>query len=132
MSLMKKVILEAYIDDSGELVASIREVRPESLADSVNQASAQPMTARTFVGFGDVDTAGPLRRRPVRDRLSQRIVDRLRNRVAEAGGDLQKFDEVVADLEANSKSDTPWLDWLKDGGFEALLKFIMELIGLFA
>lgn len=51
---------------------------------------------------------------------------RLREAAIERGADPAKVDQVLAEIE----SERPILDWLKNGGFEALLKFIMELIAL--
>lgn len=113
------VVLKAWVDPLGQIqIEVLRPVATGGFEAATPGPSVQGMVEE-------------MRRRPIRDRLSQRIVDRLRDRVAAAGGDLAKFDMVVDDLEATSDSETPWLDWLKDGGFEALLKFIMELIQLF-
>jgi len=68
--------------------------------------------------------AMPLRRKPIRTALAQAVVNHLRDRVAGAGGDLSQFDTVIEGLE----SERPILDWLKNGGFDALVKFILELI----
>lgn len=117
------VVLKAWVDQAGQIQIDL--LRPVETGGF----ESGPPGVRAM-GEQNAPIADAAFRRPVRDRLQQRIVDKLRDRVAEAGGDLAKFDQVVADLEATAKSDTPWLDWLKDGGFEALLKFIMELIAL--
>lgn len=61
-------------------------------------------------------------KRPVRDALRKRLLDA----AVAKGADPKKVEQVLKELEA----ERPFLDWLKNGGFEALLKFIMELVKL--
>lgn len=63
---------------------------------------------------------------PIRRRLSERVRERIIAAAVARGADEAKVREVVNDLE----SERPILDWLMNGGLEALIKFIMELIAL--
>lgn len=60
--------------------------------------------------------------RPVRDAL----VRKLKNAAVEEGADPEKVDTVLAEME----SGRPLLDWLRNGGFESLVKLIMTLVAL--
>lgn len=62
------------------------------------------------------------RRRPIRDRFRDRLVDAAVAR----GADRAAAEGVVDEL----ASDRPLLDWLMGGGFEKLLEMVMKLIGL--
>lgn len=64
-------------------------------------------------------------RRPLRNLLRNKLV----NTAVAMGASKEDVEKAIDMLEA--ESDTPLLDWLMNGGFEALLKFIMELIALF-
>lgn len=63
----------------------------------------------------------------VRDDISQFIRERLRARAIRHGADPALIDKALDKME----SDRPWLDWLKDGGWEQLLKILLMLIPLF-
>ena len=67
--------------------------------------------------------AAILRRRPLRDRIRERLIDR----AVEAGATREQVEQAIGDLEG----DRPLLDWFLNGGFEKLLQMIMTLIGLF-
>ena len=64
------------------------------------------------------------RRRPIRDRLRERLVAAA---VAE-GADRHAAEAAVDDL----AGERPLLDWLMSGGFEKLLQLILTLIKLAA
>jgi hypothetical protein len=61
------------------------------------------------------------RRRPIRDRLHERLVDAAVAR----GADRGEAEAAVDDLE----SERPLVDWLLNGGFQKLLDLILTLIG---
>ena len=62
------------------------------------------------------------RRRPLRDALAKR----LRERALREGADPKKVELVIKEME----SERPLIDWLRNGGFEALFNLFMELIKL--
>ncbi len=62
------------------------------------------------------------RRRPLRDRLVQRLIDD----AVEKGADRKKAEEVVRDLD----TERPILDWLRNGGWKELLELVLKLIAL--
>jgi hypothetical protein len=65
-----------------------------------------------------------IKRRPLRDRLAERLVA---DAVAR-GADKKKAEEVVADLQ----SERPILDWFLNGGWEKLVELVLKLIDLAA
>lgn len=71
---------------------------------------------------GDPQVVG--RRRPIRDRLRDRLVDAAVAR----GADRAEAEAVVDEL----SGERPLLDWLLSGGFEKLLVMILELLGRLA
>jgi len=58
------------------------------------------------------------------------LIRRIKARLKSEGHDEATIDKAIA--AAESESDRPIIDWLRDGGFEALIKFIKEIIALFA
>lgn len=62
------------------------------------------------------------RRRPIRDRLRERLVD-----AAVAQGADRDAAEAAAD---DLASERPLLDWLLNGGFDQLLQLLLTLIKL--
>ena len=64
---------------------------------------------------------------PIRDRLSQRVRDRLRQRAIEWGAPAEAVDAALDAME----SDRPFIDWLLNGGFEKLLELFLKVIPLF-
>lgn len=59
---------------------------------------------------------------PLRNILKQRLI-----KAAIAKGATR---EEVENAIGQAEGDRPLLDWLKNGGFQELLKFIMELIAI--
>jgi hypothetical protein len=62
------------------------------------------------------------RRRPLRDRLIQRLIDD----AVEKGADRDKAERIVRDLD----TERPILDWLRSGGWKELLELVLKLIAL--
>lgn len=62
--------------------------------------------------------------------LRNLLIKRLKARLKSEGHAEADIDRAIVSAEA--ESDRPILDWLRDGGFEALVKFIKEIIALFA
>lgn len=64
---------------------------------------------------------------PIRARLAKRL-DTLRSNAIEAavakGADRARAESAMEEIE----SDRPLLDWLHNGGFEKLLKLLLELL----
>jgi len=56
------------------------------------------------------------------------LVNRIKARLKAEGHDEANIDKAIAAAD----SDRPIVDWLRNGGFEQLLKFIKEIIALFA
>lgn len=86
---------------------------------------------RTKVGAEGVGAV-----RPIRWLISFVIDVAVRRVKARAEKDGKQFDEATARKVANEAVDAigdgTILEWLKNGGFEAILKFIMDLISIFA
>lgn len=61
--------------------------------------------------------------------LRNLLINRIKARLVSEGHDAATIDKAITAVESESR---PILDWLKDGGFEALIKFIKEIIALFA
>ena len=61
-------------------------------------------------------------KRPVRDALRKRLAEA----AVAKGADPKKVEAALAELE----SERPILDWLANGGFEKLLKLILELVAV--
>lgn len=97
--------------------------------------SGGPMTCSDATTPEDVTMLEPIavpdplaavvgRRRPIRDRLRERLVAAA---VAE-GADRHAAEAAVDDL----AGERPLLDWLMNGGFQKLLELILTLIKLAA
>lgn len=61
--------------------------------------------------------------------LRKLLLARIKNRLKSEGYTDEQIDKALQNLE--TESDRPILDWLANGGFEALIKFIKEIISLF-
>lgn len=82
---------------------------------------AGPNTAVHVQGAGAKAEAQD-RRRPLRDRLIQRLIDD----AVEKGADRDKAEKIVRDLD----TERPILDWLRNGGWKELLELVLKLIAL--
>lgn len=128
-TLMAEITLRAYLTPSGRLTLEVVQPDTPAVAFSANETMGEtgPMPGPMPSDPVSLGIDGALADRPLRTALAQAVVDRLRARARRAGADLILFDKVVAGLE----QERPILDWLKNGGFDALLKFILELIAAF-
>lgn len=61
-------------------------------------------------------------KRPVRDALRKKLAEA----AIAKGADPKKVEAAIAEVE----SERPLLDWLVNGGFEKLLKLILELVAV--
>ncbi len=59
---------------------------------------------------------------PIRNILKRRLIAA----ALDKGATREEIDAAID----HAESDRPLLDWLKNGGFQELLKFIMELIAI--
>lgn len=62
--------------------------------------------------------------------LRNLLIKRVKARLKSEGYDEATVDKAITAAEA--ESDRPFIDWLANGGFEQLIKFIKEIIALFA